>query len=337
MAIRIRILSNDSLLFCNFTDREIALLSHFENSEKPLLELKSGYGVRIEKISTESGILFAATTDKEYLSRNPKQFRAIALTLSSYVGVLKQAKIDTASSLQDRNRKILHNLVTLNGKNKQEIYSIIPPEAGSTSRAEAIKLISAHVKEESDRIADALFRIAKNNMAIGSEITVANLFFTQEPKIKADIHEIHRVLMNALYMFFADFTDKGVRVDFEKTQAKAYFDYTSVQVALYHLLDNAVKYILQNEDLTIRVVELPEEIKVTFQMVSIKIEPYEKKSIFEDGISGHWPKEANSQGQGVGLGYIKKRVLTSIAEIKPARHSHGKTQQVCKAFKNFSG
>lgn len=68
-----------------------------------------------------------------------------------------------------------------------------------------------------------------------------------------------------MYNFFPDIIDK--KIDLE-SNSKAYFDYEAIQVALFHILDNTMKYIKENTKLIISLQEAEQNIEIIFDMIS---------------------------------------------------------------------
>ncbi|WP_305837842.1 hypothetical protein [Photobacterium leiognathi] len=204
--------------------------------------------VRVIKSKNEKYNIFALTKKAKYL-KSSRMFTTETNLILDCMDSALRFKTEFIRESQEHTNRLIHNLVTLNAHNMQEVYSIIPQEVLANKRSKQWKKsITDHVEEDLTEAALSLVRIAKNSLKMKSEISVYNSFRNDKVKLDSKIHHIHRVLMNMFYVFFPDFTDKGVLVDVAKTQLQATFDYETVTVALYYIIDNIVKYIKPNSN-----------------------------------------------------------------------------------------
>jgi signal transduction histidine kinase len=155
-------------------------------------------------------------------------------------------------------------------------------------------------------IAKALLKLMKNNIAMKTEFSVFNKLHKSNPQLNLKNHNVHRVLMNIFYSFFPDFTDKKIYVNVERCSHKAYFDYESIYVAFFHIIENTTKYIKHNTQLNIIIKDETTETHIIFDMISLKIDNSEINKIFDEGYSGIFAKKHEKQGSGIGLSRIKK-------------------------------
>jgi len=86
-----------------------------------------------------------------------------------------------------------------------------------------------------------------------------------------------------------------------------------MQVALYHLLDNAAKYALFGSGLRISFSD-EEGFRIYFEMTSLFVPEEERTRIFNDGFSGSQAKAVSKGGQGLGMG-----VVTDLLKMNGAR------------------
>ena len=148
-----------------------------------------------------------------------------------------------------------------------------------------------------------------------TEFSVFKKLFVAQPEMRPTFHVVHKVLMNVLYLFFPDFTDKDVDVVVEQSDSKAYFDYESMHVALYHMIDNAAKYTKPKSTLRISIVTEASKLKISFQMCSLKILKEEQERIFEEGFSGSISEKTGKSGDGVGMSLVKRIIESNNGTI----------------------
>jgi K+-sensing histidine kinase KdpD len=84
------------------------------------------------------------------------------------------------------------------------------------------------------------------------------------------------------------------------------FDYEAFRVAVHHLLDNAAKYAMPDSNIEISFRKEKDFFVSQFNMMSMEILPDEITKINSEGYSGHFPKKAKKNGQGIGMGIINK-------------------------------
>lgn len=286
------------------------------------------------------------SSDSVRFSHNKTSYRGIkcknqygeVVLISSDEAMVKSSKIARAKaemllncipSVQDVHRKakeeakqhvnrLIHNLVTLNGHIIQEVYSIIPQEVMQDKRPGWKDRIKEQVAADPYEASLSLVNIAKNTLKMKAEIDVYNALLSEHPKIVLRYHSIHRVLMNVVYVFFPEFTDKGIRVDVAESNDTVHIDYETFQVAIYHLIENSVKYIMPDSRLVISFVKnaSTKKLSIIFKMVSLVINPDEVEKIFIEGYSGAMAKMSNRAGSGIGMHRAKTLLSHNNANLR---------------------
>lgn len=302
MKIRYRIIDhNKKTIFCNLLQNEIETLEETNNLS---CKFDNGRGRR-GLITTPLGSVYAFTNDKELIASSSK-FKTKLEALASTLETIKSIIIESNEKHNTSTRRLIHNLTSLNAHNIQEIYSIVPQEVISRRTGTHVDYVKGIIEKEPRDTALALLRIAKNNAAMKAEFSVFKKLFTNNPVLDPKYHNTHKVLMNIFYVFFPDFTEKEVKVKICENSQTAFFDYESLHVALYHIIENATKYIKHKSVLEVNIHDNGAYTTVEMDMVSTKISETEKKSIFEEGVSGEIPKKLGKSGDGVGLDRVKK-------------------------------
>lgn len=317
MKVRYRLLSDGKeKIFCNLRENEVATLEKFDR--KSSLILIDGKQLRCGVLVTNDGAVYAVSGDENYL----KSSKAFSAMLESLANTLKTF-CDLVTAHQQRvnadTNRLIHNLITLNAHNIQEIYSVIPQDTLSKIKPnQQVPAVESIVKDEPREVAFALLRIAKNNAAMKAEFSVFKKLFDSSPRLEKRSHNVHKVLMNILYLFFSDFTDKNVYIPpiVSPQNVTAFFDYESIHVALYHLIENAVKYVKPHTTLTISIFEFGQQVKVIFDMISLPIGEKEKDLIFGEGYSGEFARKTAKAGSGIGMTQAKRILEVNGANLE---------------------
>lgn len=221
--------------------------------------------------------------------------------------------INSSVELEERNQKqikrLIHNLTTLNAHCILDLYSLVSQEELSEVRQEKrINLIEDSIKSDPRLAADTFSKILKNNILMKVEFSVFNKLYETNPRLDKRPHQIRKVVLNVLHVFFPDFTDKEVQVVVDQFEEKVNIDYESITVVLMHLIENASKYIQPRSNLNIKFKIENEQIKIYLEMSSFKIFEDESELIFEEGYSGKASKALGYSGKGIGL-YLVRRLL----------------------------
>ncbi|AQW70398.1 ATP-binding protein [Pseudomonas parafulva] len=261
--------------------------------------------------------IYVATCDGDLIKSTRLFFKQVEFLFNCMAGIQKIHSEIAADSRVQANRMI-HNLVTLNAHNLQEVYSIIPQEVMEDKKRGGWKdRITECVASDSYDASLSLVRIAKNCLKMKVEISVYNTLSNGDVKLALKRHSIHRILMNVFYVFFPDFTDNEVVVKVGECNEFIECDYETLQVALYHLAENAVKYIRRKSELVVNVSKNSfGQVEVLFRMNSLQIKPEELELIFDEGYSGYYSRKILKSGHGIGLARVKELLGYNKATIE---------------------
>ncbi len=304
MDVRYRITKSDgTVVFCNLSTNDLTILNEVKS---PSSKFHSG-NTRAGLLANEKYKVAAFTNSKKYLSSS-KIFKTELNCILNSTHIISDI---IEKSEKDKNKstsRLIHNLTSLNAHNIQEFYSLVPQENVSKKMGKQISYVKSIVEEESRETAITLLKMAKNNAAMKVEFSVFKKLFDLNPDLRATNHNMHKVLMNVFYLFFPDFTDKDVKVEVGDNENKymAYFDYESIHVALYHMIENAAKYIKPKTTLSVSINNKDRESEIVLDMISTQIKPEEIELIFEEGISGELAFKTGKSGDGIGLSRAKK-------------------------------
>ena len=210
---------------------------------------------------------------------------------------------------QKKVNRLVHNLESINGHNIQEIYDLVPQEILAKNWKSQIKFIKDEMAKDPDKAALMFLRIAKHNTHMKSEFSIyRKIERNDKVELLTKDHNLKNVLLNTLHTFFGDYNDKGIYVEVTDFFYKVKFDYSTMQVAFYHLIENSTKYTLPNSKVEISAYDDHEWINLKFLMTSIHVKPEEKDEVLKEGVSGENAIKMGSSGDGIGLWRINQMV-----------------------------
>ncbi len=253
--------------------------------------------------------LYFCSGDKNSIKSN-RLFKSKVNVFKSFLPLIENIKQDITKELNKENKRLFHNVISLNAHNIQELYAFVNQNILTYNIGDQRRIIRQTIEEDLDNATNMFLRIAKNNSSMKTEFAVFKKLVDTNPTLSVRRHNVKKVLLNVLHVFFEDFTSKSINVIIQDCEEFVYFDYESIHVVLYHLLDNAVKYCLEESKLYINFEtnETTNTCDIIFDMLSIEIRPEEISRIKNDGYSGVNAKKLGKSGDGVGM-YIISRLL----------------------------
>jgi len=264
------------------------------------------------------GEVFLCTNDRDQL-KSARLFKREIAQLASLCKRLATLRDEISRQEAAKARRLLHNLITLNGHALQDLYSFIPQDdlanfdrGNFRSQQEMIR---SRVEEHPEAAARLFIMALKNEGAVKNELSVFKKIYDGASSFKRSPHSIHKVILNVANYFFQDFADKNVRVHIEPCVEKISVDYESVQVALYHIFDNAAKYCARDSVLKVSFTVTSDVLCALFDMQSFYVMEGERSSVFNDDFSGEIPRVTQKAGLGMGMGLIRELLIPNCAEI----------------------
>ena len=306
----IKLINKDGvIIFSNLPDQFEFYFSSCENKntviEKCIFISKKA---RNGKIESDEGITYLLTYDKEIVSK-PRFFKEKLQIYSEYLTEINSVKNKLTQDIQANNRRLVHNITSFNAHNIQELYLLVPEEKLSQDFRSIKETIKTFLLANPDAVADAFLRIAKNSIAMKAEFTVFKKLDGGTETLQKQPHSIKKVILTVLHVFYQDFKELDVHVSVEDSTQLLKFDFETIRVALYHIIDNTVKYIKPDSQLRIRFSEIKDEsFSVILDMLSMEIKEEETQQIFNEGYSGINARKSGKDGDGLGL-YIVNRIL----------------------------
>nr|WP_315141185.1 hypothetical protein [uncultured Flavobacterium sp.] len=269
----------------------------------------TGKKIRHGKIISENGIAYLITFNIELINK-PRYFKEKLSVYSEQILEINNIKNKLTQDIQADNRRLIHNITSFNGHNIQELYLVVPEEKLSKDYRKVKETIKSYLSKDPDAVADAFLRIAKNSIAMKAEFTVFKKLDGGSATLQKQQHYIRKVVLTVLHVFYQDFKELDVHVLVEDNEKLLKFDFETIRVALYHIIDNTAKYILPNTQLKIRFSENIENnnFSLIIEMISMEIKPSELDDVLREGFSGVYAKQSGKNGDGLGL-YIVNRIL----------------------------
>lgn len=265
-----------------------------------------GKPAKATKLSDPNYIVYAFTYDQDYIKSNRliKAEAEIMLTSAKNIdGEIQRVK-DRADS---QTKRLIHNLKSLSAKISQEVFYVALQTNLMASPKESLSYLEKQIKERPLEAAKALLAIIRYSTAQNTEFVAFQKLNGDVGMLKKEHHKIHKILMGVFYIFFQDFTDKHVTVAVDKGDIEGYFDYDSIHVCIYHLIENAAKYVKPSGNFKVHMSKSSSELNIVFDMESLTICDDEVDEIFSEEFSGKNAKIDNLNGSGIGL-FLARRM-----------------------------
>jgi light-regulated signal transduction histidine kinase (bacteriophytochrome) len=298
----------------NCANCEIPKFGGSKTVKCPTTGLLSRFGY----IDCAEGYCFICSSMKNH-TRSANQFKEyldlridVLVNLIGYRSAIKTFLTDDFS-------RLLHNLTSLNGHNTQELYALVPQELATQNLRNCMEIIRKKISADPTSAAALFFQLQKNCSAIKTEFDVFKKLYRESPALSLEPHSIHRVIMNVAYVFFQDFSDKHCYVNVKETTDWVIIDYETIRVALYHLFQNAAKYVCPNTDIYVEINRNEPYLNISLNMISLQITDNDIKHLFEEGYSGEFAREYKLNGEGRGMSIVKKAIDINKGKLQIQR------------------
>lgn len=287
------------------------------NHKGAIINLCPKYGKqrRQGKISNNSGITFLCCDETKTTKLFKDKLEALSYAYYDLIIPKEQYEREAKRTEQQRVNRLVHNLTSINAHNIQEIYDLVPQELLTSNYQRQLDHIQAELRKNTKKAALMFLRIAKHNIHMKSEFSIYKKLDREDAMLDVRSHPLQKVLMNVLHTFFTDFTNNGIYVRVGEFFGKVLIDYESIQVALYHLIENASKYTMPDSTIDITFEENGKNIDVIFKMKSLYISIEEKERIFTEGYSGRTAKECKLNGDGIGMWQINQMMRLNNGSV----------------------
>ncbi|RXR23042.1 sensor histidine kinase [Flavobacterium stagni] len=313
------ILDNDSVqLVGNLSSECIDCFANCTSSGNLISNCPKYGGTRRQgKISNSKTTTFLCCDKTKTTKLFKEKLEVFSLTFPDLLLVKNEIQDSITRAEQKKVNRLVHNLTSINAFNIQEIYDLVPQSVLTTNWQEQLKYIQKEVVKNPKQAAMKFLRIAKNNIHMKSEFSIyRKLDRDNSTQLEFQFHPLRTLILNVLHTFFADFTDKNIYIEMSEFYAKVKVDYETVQVALYHLIENALKYTKPSTKIKIEFEVLTNSIKVSFSMLSLYVKNSERDLIFQEGYSGELATKSKKNGDGIGMWRIKQMMELNGGEVE---------------------
>lgn len=288
------------------------------NSPGKLIEKCPKYGDsrRQGLISNNKGTTFLCCDE----TKTTKLFRdkLAGLSYAYYDLQIPKEKFEDEAKVNEQLRvnRLVHNLTSINAHNIQEIYDLVPQDILSANYQTQLDFIQKEIKKDVRKASLMFLRIAKHNIHMKSEFSIYRKLDRSDAELDLRRHPIQKVLLNVLHTFFVDFTNNGIFVEVGNYYGRVLVDYETIQVALYHLIENASKYTKPDTNILIQFNETDSATTITVTMTSLFVEEDEVEKIFIEGYSGKHAKQLGLHGDGIGMWRISQMMTLNKGSVK---------------------
>lgn len=277
--------------------------SNFGQEENRILQQPNDSSrYRLDYADTEEFTLYLISYNKSHI-KSKKIFKKF---FEQYIDIFKivvKKNNDINKNETTKMNRFMHNIITLSAQSIQELQYINKDK--TFSKCSLDDSLHYFMKNEPETLTGSIKTIFKQIYSLNQEVEVFKILQKQEYILEPKEHTVHKVIMGTFYKFFPSFTDSNVIVNVKASQENAYFDYKTFTVALFYLIDNASKYILENTDFDVIIKRCNDELSIEFDMISLKIDECEKDKIYEENYSGQFARKKNLNGYGLGLSVFK--------------------------------
>lgn len=245
-----------------------------------------------------------------------KKFQPHFLLLSQIDNIRENVKKDLISPT----KRLTHNITSLNAHCLQEFYSVVSQDDLSMNHKGQLKLVEKMIDQNSRNMAKAFLRVLKNNRLMKTELSVFEKLYDANTPIRKRKHDVRKVFLSALHVYFQDFADKEIELNIQDGNYFAFFDYESIIVSLMHVADNATKYTCVKSNIDVSFEETDQYIVTKVRMLSIKITDEDIHQIFKEGFSGTHAKTLGMAGNGIGMSILFKLLELNDAKVEMKRN-----------------
>lgn len=278
------------------------------------IEHKARYGEK----SNKYGTLKILTTEKKYVN-SLKTFKNLInanLILLENISFIKETIHDT---FNQQTQQLIHNLTSLNTYNIQDLFSLVPQHLLSQQITKQEELVKEIHKNQPNVSARTILKLIKNNLAMKVEFSVFEKTMENYPSVTKSEHSIKKLVLSILQIFVNDFEEKNITLSLDSSEKILNIDSEILNVSIFYILDNAVKYCAKNSKFKIVFKEELDCFSIIFDMVSLQIKPEEVKLLCELNYRAENAKRFVQKGEGIGMYRIQKtlQMNDAILEIFP--------------------
>lgn len=205
-------------------------------------------------------------------------------------------------------KRLLHNVERNDAHIIQEFQNVVPDALLVGSQKGVRGIVSNAISKDLPAASKALTNIFKAAIGIKNELTIYQRLYV-DPHWRPELgtYKAHKVFMNTAYKFYDEFNEVGIWLDVGDCHDYVEIDFECVSVVLFHILDNARKYVKPHSDIMVQFTKRADkdELSIHIEMTSLTVEPDEVSRIELEGVSGRNAEKLGKSGKGIGMAVIR--------------------------------
>lgn len=271
----------------------------------------------LSHIVNSHGEIYACSYGSKTTRNFMAELEALKIGQRYYNDIKKQIVKETLDDEKNRVIRLEHNLKTLNGQCLQLMENIVPQHLflKNIHASEVVSTVENIISFKTRETALTSLKLVKHLMSVKSELLVYDISLQSNVTLQKENHKVRDVLMLVLYKFFGELYDKYVFVDVDNYYELGYFDFDTVNVALYYIVENISKYVCPNTHIKVHLNKTSTMNVITFEMSSLHVDKEEEGQIFHRGYSGKSAKQISLSGEGLGMYQARRLLEMNGAEI----------------------
>lgn len=308
--------SSNSLIYDSIPPSVADLVDYKKSNHKIPLPFNGVFkDFRVGTAQNSKGRIVILTDEKKFVNSKGVfgEFLSINLLVLEAFGSLKN---EISEKYNKQTTALVHNLIKLNAQNIQSIFSLVPNHALTKDSREQLKIVSDKIQKEVDSSAKTFLRVAKNNISMKVEFSVFDKLMEKQPRLTIEKHDVRKVVLSVLQIFFQDFQEREIDLQLSACESEVEFDFETINVCLYYLIENALKYCKPKSTLKIILTEEDMFFKICFDMISLQVLPGEESQLFNDGFCGRNALTSGKSGFGIGMYRAYKTLALNKATIE---------------------
>lgn len=320
--------NSDNIIFFQIWDETGKIIAASGNLEKlPIKFIQSetdnyqDSGFRNIYRITELGALRLVVKSNNELFQGSKMVQRICAIYFGLIPYLKQVEGKQRQHFDSIIKRFSHNLIKFQLRFKGNFDRLISDSARSRPFSEFKEEVQRRIEANISMAATDVCQMSHRAIDLDAQIDTLRVISgyadiaMKEKKIKANLQKTIFRLANP---FVEEFRKRGIEFEIDIKPSKAGENKVSIapnlfNAAIWQLLDNASKYALDNNNITITSDLENKPPQLNISMISVCIDLDEENLVFLEGRTGR--NAGNKAENGIGLFIVKKALVLMGANI----------------------
>lgn len=281
-------------------------------------------------ITKEDSLSFQGSTSRERAC-------AILLALAPRFKKIRKSERQTYEAVI---RRFAHNLIKFQARFKGNFGRLISDTARARPYSELKDEVRRRIETDTDSAANDVCQMSHRALDLDAQITTLRVISGYAEGSQAGTKfkvNLRKGLFRLTNPFIEELRGKGIEIQINIPDAtsdteKVLVDHDLFNAAVWQILDNSSKYVLEGTPIEITAVLDQRPQKLEFAMNSVCVDSDEKETIFLEGTKG---RHAGNKGEsGIGLFVVRKALLLMGARIKLRTEGEIKTYGSFKYCRN---